>query len=214
MSSKESFVYSTSYFDKIFDVHALDLKGFGENKPMEKPYCLDDYVDEVKKYISDNNLKSPHVLGHSFGCRIIIKALAEDPTLFDKVVLTGAAGLKPKNTFKKTIKKLTFNFLKVFLKKEKLYKFYSSDYRALDPIMKESFKLIVNEHLDDKACLIKNQTLLIFGDCDNQTPLYMARRLNDKIKNSKLVIIPNAGHFCFLDKPMRFNMEVKEFLLS
>ena len=29
-----------------------------------------------------------------------------------------------------------------------------------------------------------------------------------------LLIIENAGHFCFIDKPNKFNMEVKEFLLS
>lgn len=195
-------------------MHAIDLKGFGDNVPMEKPYNLDDYVHDVKQYIKDNGLNSPHVIGHSFGCRIIIKALSKDPDLFDKVVLTGAAGLKPKNTLKKRVKRLAFKFLKLFIKKEKLKKFYSSDYRQLDDTMKQSFKLIVNEHLDDKVHLIKNKTLLIFGACDTQTPLYMAKRLNKKIKNSKLVVLQRAGHFCFLDKPMKFNMEVREFLLS
>ena len=214
LSGKYSFIYSTSYLKKYFDVHAIDLKGFGENIPMNKPYSLDDYVNDVKQYLIDNDIKSPHVIGHSFGCRIIIKALSKDPDLFDKVVLTGAAGLKPKNTIKKRLKRFTFKVLKLFIKKEKLIKFYSSDYRALNPTMQKSFKLIVSEHLDDKVHLIKNKTLIIFGDCDNQTPLYMAKRLNQKIKNSRLVIIPNAGHFCFIDKPMKFNMEVREFLLS
>lgn len=214
LSNKQSFAYSTAYFSKFFDVHAIDLKGFGENQPMQNPYSLDDYVLDVKKYIQENNLKSPHVIGHSFGCRIIIKALSTQPDLFDKVVLTGAAGLKPRNTLKKRVKKFVFNILKRFIKKEKLKRFYSTDYQSLSPVMKESFKLIVNEHLDDKLYLIKNKTLIIFGDCDNQTPLYMARRLNKNIKNSKLVIIQNSGHFCFVDKPMKFNMEVREFLLS
>lgn len=214
LSSKESFIYTTSYLKKYFDVHAIDLKGFGENVPMQKPYSLDDYVYDVKQYLIDNDIKFPHVIGHSFGCRIIIKALSKDPDLFDKVVLTGAAGLKPRNTIKKRLKKLVFKVLKLFIKKEKLKRLYSSDYRALNPTMQKSFKLIVNQHLDDKIHLIKNKTLIIFGDCDNQTPLYMAKRLNKQIKNSKLVIIPNAGHFCFLDKPMKFNMEVREFLLS
>ncbi len=214
LSNKNSFIYTANYLSKYFDVHAIDLKGFGDNVPMTKPYSLDDYVEEVKRYILDNGLEHPHVLGHSFGCRIIIKALSYDTHLFDKVVLTGAAGLKPKNTIKKRLKKLAFRFLKIFIKKEKLNKFYSSDYRALDKVMQESFKLIVNEHLDDKVHLIKNKTLLIYGACDNQTPLYMAKRLNKNIKNSTLIVIPKAGHFCFLDKPMKFNMEVREFLLS
>ena len=195
-------------------MHAIDLKGFGANVPMLKPYNLDDYVNDVKQYLIDNDIKSPHVVGHSFGCRIIIKALSKEPYLFDKVVLTGAAGLKPKNTLKKRLKKIAFKVLKLFIKKEKLVRFYSSDYRSLNPTMQQSFKLIVNEHLDDKVHLIKNQTLIIFGDCDNQTPLYMAKRLNQKIKNSTLNIIEGAGHFAFLDKPLLFNVYLKEFLLG
>jgi pimeloyl-ACP methyl ester carboxylesterase len=214
LSNKQSFAYSTAYFSKFFDVHAIDLKGFGENQPMQNPYSLDDYVLDVKKYIQENNLKSPHVIGHSFGCRIIIKALSTQPDLFDKVVLTGAAGLKPKNTLKKRIKRAAFSTLKVFMKRERLTTFYSPDYLALSPVMKESFKLIINEHLDGVLYKIKNPTLLVFGSEDKDTPLYMARRLNGGIENSTLKIIDGAGHFCFIDKSAKFNMEVREFLLS
>lgn len=214
LSSKKSFAFQTSYFKKYFDVHAIDLKGFGENADMEYPYALSDYVKDVKNYIVENGLKKPHVIGHSFGCRIIIKALSEDNELFDRVVLTGSAGLKPKNTLKKVFKKTAFNMLKNFLPERRLERFYSSDYLALSPVMKESFKKIVNEHLDDKLKYINNQTLLVFGKEDTETPLYMAKKLLKGIKFSRLVVIPDAGHFCFIDKPMKFNMEVREFLLS
>ena len=80
--------------------------------------------------------------------------------------------------------------------------------------MKKSFIKIVNEHLNDKLINIKNSTLIINGDKDNQTPLYTAKILNKNIQNSKLIILKNAGHFAFLDCPYKFNLEVKEFLLS
>ena len=80
--------------------------------------------------------------------------------------------------------------------------------------MQESFKKIVSEHLDYALDKIENQTLIIFGEKDTETPLYMAKRLNAGIKNSKLKIIKNAGHFCFIDKPFEFNDCVREFLLS
>lgn len=214
LSSKKSFAFQTSYFKKYFDVHAVDLKGFGENADMKYPYALSDYVEDVKNYIAENRLVKPHVIGHSFGCRIIIKALAENNELFDKVVLTGCAGLKPKNTLKKVFKKTAFNVLKNFLSEKRLERFYSSDYLALSPVMKQSFKKIVNEHLDDKLKFINNSTLLVFGKEDTETPLYMAKRLYKGIKHARLVVIPDAGHFCFIDKPMKFNMEVREFLLS
>ena len=96
---------------------------------------------------------------------------------------------------------------------EKLIKYYSSDYRALDGVMRESFKKIVGEYLDGEINKIKNPTLIIFGEKDSETPVYMAKRLNRGINDSKMVIIKDAGHFAFIDNPVKFNWEVKEFLL-
>ena len=58
-------------------------------------------------------------------------------------------------------------------------------------------------YLDNFLDKIENQTLIIFGEKDRETPLYMAKSLNAGIKNSSLKIIKNAGHFCFIDKHNR-----------
>ena len=181
---------------------------------MQYPYSLDDYIEEVKEYIYARGISRPHVIAHSFGGRIAIKAASFDEKLFDKIVLTGAAGLKPKPTLKKSAKRAVFNLLKKFIPRDKLSIFYSKDYNSLSPVMKESFKKIISENLDDRLKFINNSTLIIFGKNDKETPLYMAKRLNQGIKNSKLIVLDGAGHFCFIDKPNRFNLEVKEFLLS
>ena len=102
---------------------APDLKGFGSNTGMLYPYSLDDYIEEVKEYKEKHALKRPHVIAHSFGGRIAIKATATDNGFCDKLVLTGAAGLKPKPTLKRSVKKLTFKFLSKFIKKERLQGF-------------------------------------------------------------------------------------------
>ncbi len=181
---------------------------------MPYPYSLSDYVEELKNYIKTNNITKPNIIAHSFGGRIAIKLLLTDGDLIDRVVLTGSAGLKPKRSIKYRIKKLGFNLLKKFVKKERLKGFYSKDYLSLSPVMQQSFIKIVNEHLNYALPKIKNKTLIIFGEKDTETPLYMAKKLNKKIKNSKLIIIKGAGHFCFIDNPNKFNLEVREFLLS
>lgn len=214
LSSGKSFSYQIPFFDKDFRVFAPDLKGFGDNAGMEYPYSLNDYVKEVKEYIKSNGLNKPHVIAHSFGARIAIKLASEDGGLLDKIVLTGAAGLKPRRKIGYYIKKGVFKTLKLIVPKEKLSSFYSCDYNNLSPVMKESFIKIVNEHLDCLLPKIENETLLVFGEDDKETPLYMARRLNKGIKNSKLTVIRGAGHFAFIDKPFRFNTEVREFLFS
>ncbi len=214
MSSKQSFAYQYPFFEREFDVYALDFKGFGENKGMEYPYSLSDYVDQLTSFMEKNKIVFPHVVAHSFGARVAIKATTIYPKLFDKLVLTGAAGLKPKRTVKKTLKKAVFSVAKKFLPKEKLSRFYSKDYLQLDEVMRESFKKIISENLDELLPKVTNETLLIFGKNDKDTPLYMANRLKAGIKNSTLTVFKDAGHFAFVDKSIKFNFEVREFLLS
>ena len=214
LADRNSFYHQLSFFERDYQVFAPDFKGFGLEKGMQTPYCLDDYVLDLKEYMYKEGIKNPHVVAHSFGGRVALKCASQDEVLFDKLVLTGCAGLKPKATLSKALKKTAFNLLKKFISKDKLKRFYSSDYLALDEVMRKSFIKIVNEHLDGVLSSIKNQTLLIFGKNDKETPLYMAKRLNKGIKNSSLLVFENAGHFCFLDKPIKFNTEVKEFLLS
>ncbi len=195
-------------------MYAFDFKGFGDNRGMEYPYSLDDYVNELKEICFKNRLNKPHVLAHSFGARVVLKTAYQNPDFFDKIVLTGAAGLKSKTTLKKRVKRTVFKVLKNFVPREKLKGFYSPDYLALDSVMKQSFVKIVNEHLDYTLPYIKNKTLLIFGENDKETPLYMAKKLNNGIKNSKLIVLSGAGHFAFIDKSLKFNLEMREFLLS
>ena len=214
LSSGNSFFNQINYFEKSFEIFAPDLKGFGTNTDMKFPYSLDDYIEELKEYFYKKGIVKPCCIAHSFGGRIAIKSAYYDSNFFDKIVLTGAAGLRPKLTVKKFIKKSTFNLLKNFVSKNKLKRFYSKDYLSLNGVMRESFIKIVNEHLDYCLLGIKNKTLIINGKNDTETPIYLAKRLNRGIENSKLVLIKNAGHFAFIDNPFAFNMEVGEFLLS
>lgn len=214
MSSGEAFNYQKAFLEKDFEVFAPDLKGFGQNEDMPYPYSLDDYVESVKEYLYQNGVNKPHVVAHSFGARIVIKLASVNPDFFDKIVITGGAGLKPKPNLIKSVKRGVFKLLKPLFGKEKLKSFYSTEYLALSPVMRQSFIKIVNEHLDNLAPLIKNPTLLIYGEKDTETPLYMAKRLNGYINNSKLSVYKDAGHFAFIDCPIKFNLEVREFFLS
>ena len=214
LASSKTFYNQLSFFGRDFNVFAPDLKGFGDNADMEYPYSLDDYISEVQEYLYKNAIENPIVVAHSFGARIVIKGVATNRLNFDRIVLTGPAGLKPRFSFKKQSRKVWFNFLKTFVDKERLLKYYSKDYLALNSVMRKSFVKIVNEYLDEYPTKIHQKTLIINGDRDTETPLYMTKKLNKSITGSALLVFKGAGHFCFLDKPNKFNMEVREFLLS
>ena len=212
LSMKESFNYQLAYFARGYRVIAADLTGFGKSGMMEKPYSLDDYAAEVVELLNYLGIKKCHIIGHSFGGRIALK-LAANTDFCDKLVLTGSAGLKPRRGPRYYAKIYTYKLLKKFADREKLdRKFGSPDYVQLSPVMKESFKLIVNEHLDALLPEIKNPVLIINGDRDRETPPWTAKKFNRKIRNSELVFIKGAGHFAFIDDYNTFNIVVNYFL--
>ena len=201
-------------FQDKYEVFSPDLKGFGENADMLYPYSLDDYARDLIEYMGKKGIVKPDVICHSFGARVLIKTCELYPDAFGKIIITGGAGLKPKRSLKYFAKKFLYKILKPFLRKEKLKKFFSKDYNMLSPVMQKSFIKVVNEDLAPSASRIKNEVLLIYGDKDKETPLYMGRKFNKLISNSSLTVIKGGGHFCFLEYRDKFNFISREFLLK
>jgi pimeloyl-ACP methyl ester carboxylesterase len=54
-------------------------------------------------------------------------------------------------------------------------------------------------------------TLLIWGELDARSPLSVARQFEQAIPDTKLIVIPGAGHVSNLEQPERFNQAVREF---
>lgn len=194
-------------------VIAIDMRGFGKSEEMDYPYSLDDYVSEVEGILNEIGEERVDVLAHSFGARVAIRLAYKDKRI-DRIVFTGAAGLKPRRGLKYFFRRASFFILKRLVKREKLKFLYSEDYRNLPEVKKKSFQKIVNEHLDKEAKELTNKCLLIFGKKDRQTPLYMAYRMKKLVKESRLTVMGDCGHFCFAEKPDEFNGEVFRFLMG
>ncbi len=186
------------------------MTGFGESPGMEKPYSVDDYKNEIRRVVDELGVEKYNILAHSFGARVAIKLAAEDKRI-NRIIFTGAAGLKPRRSLKYFFNRASFLMLRRLVRKEKLERFYSSDYRALSPVMKESFKKIVSENLEAYAKKITARTLILSGKKDTETPPYSQKKLHRLIKGSRLVFI-DGGHFCFADNSSKFNAAAFSFL--
>jgi pimeloyl-ACP methyl ester carboxylesterase len=65
--------------------------------------------------------------------------------------------------------------------------------------------------IEREASLIRQPTLLVWGDEDNQIPLTNAFRLRDTIPNAKLIIFRSCGHIPPAEHPEKFVEAVAEF---
>nr|MDE7216215.1 alpha/beta hydrolase [Clostridia bacterium] len=110
--------------------------------------------------------------------------------------LVDSAGLKPRYSIKKNIRKLTYNLKKFF--KMDTSNCGSADYRALSGDMRTTFKNVVNFYLDGYLKDVKCDALIIWGKRDKDTPPYMAKRLKKGIYNSGLIFL-QGGHYSYLD---------------
>ena len=211
LSSKEAFSAQIAYFSRFYRVTAIDFLGFGGSKPLLVPFSVEDYAAWTREVFALLEIKKPHILAHSFGCRVAVKMLAKDNDLADKLVMTGPAGIIRKRGFSYHAKVKTYRLVKRFAPRFAEKKFGSEEYRTLSPIMRESYKKIVNEDLREDAARIKNPVLIIEGEGDKTTPLVEAKVYLQNLQNGVLKTV-QGGHFAFAEEPFLFNLILEEFL--
>ena len=109
-ANKESFVRQIRFFSAFFRVIAVDMSGFGESPPLKYPYSVGDYAEEIRKVIDEIGERKIYVLAHSFGARVAVKLAGSDDRI-EKIIFTGAAGLKPRRSVRYKVKRALFLFL-------------------------------------------------------------------------------------------------------
>jgi pimeloyl-ACP methyl ester carboxylesterase len=199
------------YFARFYRVTALDFIGFGGSSPLKYPFSVADYALWTKEAMALLGVKKPHVIAHSFGCRVTVKLASLENEIFDKILLTGPAGIILNRGAAYRWKVGLYRVMKRIAPHFAEKKFGSKEYRALSPIMKESYKKIVNEDLRDCAKSVQNQVLIVEGREDNVTTLREAQTYLQAFPHGKMCIM-QGGHFAFAERPTSFNMIAEEFL--
>lgn len=212
LSCKESFYWQIKYFSKYFRVTAFDFWGFGKSPPLTEAWSVDDYAARTLALLNDLNIERAHLITHSFGGRVGLKLLANSGDRFEKSVFTGCAGILPKRGISYRAKVFAYRTVKKVAPAYAEKHFGSSEYKTLSPLMRESYKKIVNEDLSPCLPLISTPVLFVFGEKDTATPPYMGKILSEGVREGAFVAIPGT-HFCFCEYPDTFNRIAAEFLL-
>ena len=208
----------------------VDFPAHGESGFPPQPWGVPDFAANLLELLTKLDFLPCSVIAHSFGGRVAIELAADHPERFEKLILTGAAGIRPKLSSEKSKKSQRYQRLKKLVgvaKKTHLFgslpdkwqenlvqKYGSRDYAALSPEMRKTFVKVVG--YDQSALLshIKNPTLLIWGDRDTETPLWMGQQMEKEIADSGLVVLEGGTHFAYLEQATRFQTIVRQFLLN
>lgn len=203
-ANRNTFNRLISFLEEEYRIISIDLPGFGETI-IERPYSVREVSNVIHELLDTLGIKNPIILGHSYGGRIAISYASMYET--KKLILVDSAGLKKRLNIFLKLKVLFYKTFKRFG-----LKMGSSDYQNSEGILRKMLVMTVNDDLSLEMGIINAPTLMIYGENDKVTPLKEANKINKKIKNSKLIVMPDAGHFCYLDRPKYFNLILNAFL--
>ncbi|MBN1202684.1 MAG: alpha/beta hydrolase [Anaerolineae bacterium] len=208
-----------------YQVHALDLPGFGRSDLPPEAWGVSDYMHFVTTYLDDSGLDRVSVLGHSFGGRIGLVLAAEHPERVNRMVLANSAGIRMPLSLKQrarstlarstrwTLDVLGLQTLRARLQENFNRRHASEDYLNAGPL-RDTFVRVIEEDLTPFAMRVQAPTVLIWGDQDKDTPLWQGQKLEQLIPDAGLIIFQGAGHFSYLERLTDYIRIVDHFLSS
>jgi pimeloyl-ACP methyl ester carboxylesterase len=220
-TSLDTFDQMAADLGRFFSVTSFDFPGHGGSDLPPTPWHVDDFVGLTLDVMAELGIARPAILGHSFGGRVAIKLAAARPEAVERLVLVDAAGVPPRQTFRRVMRRAASRFANAVgrrlgrpgqaVRGAIVRRIASPDYLNAGPL-RATFLAIVKEDLRPSLPAIKCPTLLIWGESDDDTPPADGRTMEKLIPDAHLLVLKNAGHFSYLDQYGRFRMAVMPFL--
>jgi len=118
--NEQSFAPIMPVLKKHFRCITLGMPMFNNNDTDEPgtPWTLEDYANHVENYLDSLGVTKCHIVAHSFGARVTCLLVTRNPKRYEKLILTGAAGIRPRQKIRTMLKiwsyKVKRKFAKIF----------------------------------------------------------------------------------------------------
>jgi pimeloyl-ACP methyl ester carboxylesterase len=212
-----------------FTVVAWDEPGAGRSSDVPDAFELSDYADCLAGLITQLDLAPVHLAGLSWGSTVSLELYSRHPQLVRTMIFTGGyagwvgslgeeeaqtrlAGVYekldvPENQFDPTLPGLFEGDPPA--ESVSLLNAMAGDVRPHS--MKIALEIMGKTDLNHVLPTISVPTLLLWGEFDVRSPLHIAKKFEQNIPRSRLVVIPDCGHVVNLQTPEVFNEEVRDF---
>ena len=201
--------------DLDYRLYMLDLPGFGASAEPPAPYTIFDYAAFCVAYLDLHRLEQVHYFGHSLGGRIGLILGSDHSDRLKSMVLSNSAGIKARQplssqlrlrvyrSLRKGLRRLGAAPIAEYLRGRYNKRYGSPDFQAASGVMRETLVKVVNQDLLPNAYRVNVPTVLIWGDADTETPLWMGEKLENAIPDAALIVHEGAGHYAYLDDARR-----------
>lgn len=224
-----------------FRAIAPDLPGYGySDKPADAQYTIAEQARAVVGLMDRLGIQKAVIAGASYGGAIAATMALDDPERVEKLILVGAVtndDPKKKLLLRVSCLPLIGDIATpLFLGSRWILRKRMEDmYRRMGRPVNE--KMVASRHhllatanthramirtarrwsanrIDRQASLIRQATMLVWGDQDDHIPVENAFKLRDAIPNAKLIVFRNCGHLPPAECPKKFVEVVADFSRS
>ncbi len=228
-ASAERWLRVVPFLNRNFRIIIPDIVGFGYSDKPTVEYTMNYFVEFLRDFLKSIRIQRIHIIGSSFGGLLAAEFAMEFASIVKKMILVSPAGTMQTST--KTLdeyilaalyptmenarrafsdmaydpKVVTDDIVKDFVNRMKLP---NSKYAFMSTLL----GIRNTQDLENRLTKIILPTLLIWGREDKMIPSVHAEDYL-RIRNSKLIMIPNSGHTPYTETPSLFAKIALDFLM-
>ncbi|EKD71078.1 MAG: alpha/beta hydrolase fold protein [uncultured bacterium] len=207
---------------RIFRIISIDLWGFGQSSSANgQAIMMSDYADEVSQLLDHLDIKSAVIGGESMGGYIALAFLEKFPKKVEGLILSDTQSIadspetkaKREATAVDVIEHGTENLINEFISKALSPDASEKTRMFLKYVLEKQDKMAIASALrgmalrHDTSNILANSSLpilILTGEKDKVISPQQSQNMHALAKNSKLIVIPNAGHLSSLEQPKKW----------
>ena len=202
-----------------FHIVALELNGHGISPDRFEDNTTESYLADIYEIVKQ--YEKPVLAGHSMGGALSQLFALKHPEMISGIILIGT-GAKLRvipvifdmldNNFEEYVDAIG-NFMFFEETSAELIEASKIEIRKCKPsIISRDFAACDVFNIMDVLSDILLPSLILVGKQDLMTPAKYSNYLHEKLPNSTLHVIDNAGHSVMLEQPRKFNSYIKEWM--
>ena len=230
------YTFQVAEYAKHFTCISVDLRGTGESDRPTAPYSIEDLADDIAAFLNALNIPSAHITGLSLGGGIGLWLAAKYP---DKVKsLSVHSGWAKTDLFVKTlvsgwqvtakalnsVPEMTIQNIFPWCFMPELYAERPDYIQSLSDFVRSrpaqtvadfilQSNAVIAHDVEEQLINITAPTQISFGSHDMVTSTRFAFPMQERIRNTELIIFDRCAHAPNFERVDEFNQRTLEFLV-
>lgn len=209
---------------------APDYRGHGASDSPQPPYAMDDFVEDALRLLDELGVERVHVAGFSIGALFAERLAILEPARVVSLVLLSSIADRTDAERARAANRLAqiTSTPPAQVAPASAERWFTPEFRDSDPVLVQreidivssvdhapyaaSYKVLVENDPVDIVEAITCPTLIMTGELDEGSTPAMSQALHRRIRESRLVIVPNVKHYVHVELPATVAGEINAML--